>query len=97
MKFLTAIAGEGFKILPTVANTIPTFRFVMFLSALTKVTLLPETEQVKELDATESTVSERQVTPVPKVNTDGKMMITDASEATCMSKAVLQWSYTRFA
>lgn len=85
VKLLIAIAGEGFKILPTVANTTPTFKLVMFLKALTKVTLLPETEQVNELTATESTVSERQVTPVPKVNTAGKMMITEASEATCMS------------
>lgn len=84
MKLLIVIAGEGFKILPTVANTVPTLRFVMFLNALMKVTLLPETVQVKELTATESTVSERQETPLPNVNTAGKMMITDASEATCM-------------
>lgn len=55
------IAGEGFIILPTVTTTLPTFRLLIVLKTFEKVTLLPETEQVKVLTATESTIIDMQV------------------------------------
>lgn len=73
------IAGDGFKIFPIVKLIRPTLRLEILLKTFPKMTLLPETVQVKEVTATESTVIDRQVTAEElKENTDGKVNITVA-------------------
>lgn len=76
------MAGEGFLILPMVTTTLETFKLLMLPNTLEKVTLLPETVQLKVLTATESTVMERHVTFELRANTVGNMMTTVAFEET---------------
>lgn len=61
------MAGEGFIILPMMTWTFPTYRLLIVLKTLEKVTLFPETEQVKVLTATESTIMEVQLVLAVKV------------------------------
>lgn len=63
--------------------TSPTNRLEILVKTFPKVTLDPETEQLKELTATESTVIERQVTAdALRENTDGNVNTTVAFAAT---------------
>jgi hypothetical protein len=62
VKLYIGIAGEGFKILPTVSSTFPTNKLLTEVKTPPKVTVFPETEQVKVLIETESTEMDRHVT-----------------------------------
>ena len=62
VKLYIGIAGEGFKILPTVSSTFPTNKLLIEVNTPPKVTVFPETEQVKVLIETESTEMDRHVT-----------------------------------
>lgn len=76
------MAGEGFIILPTVTTTVATNKLLMLENTFRKVTVLPETEQLNVLTATESTVIDKHLTFELRVNTDGKMSDTEAFAAT---------------
>ncbi len=82
MKLYIGIAGEGFKILPTVSSTFPTNRLLIEVNTEPNVTVLPDTEQVKVLIETESTAMERQVTFDVSVNAEGKTSLTVALRST---------------
>jgi hypothetical protein len=82
VKLYIGIAGEGFKILPTVSSTFPTNRLLIEVNTEPNVTVLPDTEQVKVLIETESTAMERQVTFDVSVNAEGKTSLTVALRST---------------
>jgi hypothetical protein len=78
VKLYIGIAGEGFKILPTVSYTFPTTRLLTDANTPPKVTVLPLIEQVKVLIDTESTDIDRQVTFDVSVNAEGNTSLTVA-------------------
>lgn len=90
MKLDIDMAGEGLVILPTVTTTFPTFRLLMELKALEKVTLFPETEQEKLLMATESTIMDMQNTFKGRAYTFGKMRMSEAFGGTLILRFLLE-------
>ena len=79
VKLYIGIAGEGFKILPTVSSTFPTNKLLIEVKTPPKVTVFPETEQVKVLIETESTEMDRHVTlDEARLNDAGNTILTVA-------------------
>lgn len=79
VKLYIGIAGEGFKILPTVSSTFPTYRLLIEVKTPPKVTVFPEIEQVKVLTDTESTAIDRHVTfDFDRSNAEGNTILTVA-------------------
>ncbi len=82
VKLYIGIAGEGFKILPTVSSTFPTNRLLIVVNTEPNVTVLLDTEQVKVLIEIESIAIERQVTFDVSSNAEGKIILTVALRST---------------
>ena len=79
VKLYIGIAGEGFKILPTVSYTLPTNKLLIEVNTPPKVIVFPETVQVKLLTDTESIAIDMHVTfDNARLNAEGNTILTVA-------------------